>query len=41
MTLEERLAGKNLTKYIRHEVGEIYKDFKEKTQGLKKNYQEE
>jgi hypothetical protein len=41
LPLEERLSGKNLIKYIRLEVGEIYKDFKEKAQSLKKNYQEE
>ncbi len=41
ISLEDRLLGKNLVKYIRGEVGDIYKDFKEKSQSLKKNWQEE
>ena len=35
------MTGSNLVKYIQLEVGAIYKEFKEKVQNLKKNWQEE
>lgn len=41
MSLEDRLLGKNFGKYIRKEVGDIYKEVKEKSQSLKKNCQTE
>ena len=34
------MMGNNLVKYIKSEVGAIYKEFKEKVQNLKKNWQE-
>ena len=37
MTLEERLAGKSILKQIRSEVGELYKDLREKLTGSKKS----
>lgn len=41
MSLEDRLLGKNFVKHIRGVAGDIYKDFKEKVQTLKKNWLEE
>lgn len=41
MSLEDCLLGKNFVRYIRREVGDIYKEFKERSQSLKKNWQEE
>ena len=35
------MVGNNLVKYIKLEVGTIYKDLKDKVQNLKKNWQEE
>ena len=41
MPLEEKMVGNNLVKYIKLEVGTIYKDLKDKVQNLKKNWQED
>ncbi len=39
--MEDKMAGKNVVKYIKAEVGDIYKEFRDKAQSLKKNWQEE
>ena len=41
MSLEEKMGGVNLTKYIRSEVSEIYKLFREKVSNGKKSASEE